>query len=69
MSKLKYRKVDEYKHPYKLTDMDRQRIEAVMRGELDQKWLSLEEIEAAQDLMFEMYAGELQTHISTAVIQ
>jgi hypothetical protein len=57
------------KEHIQLRDSDILRIQAVMQGKLDIKWVSIEEIEAFKVLCFEYWFDQLQTHASSATVQ
>lgn len=66
---VKYIKPSRMNHPHQLSDKDIERISAVLEGELGQEWVSLEEMEAFQDMLYDRIAGETQTHLGSMVIQ
>jgi hypothetical protein len=45
-----------------LTDIDIKRIQAVIDGELEAKWVSDDEILAVRDRLYDAIAGKIQTH-------
>lgn len=47
---------------HQLDDIDLKRIQAVMNGELDAKWVSDDEVLAVRDRLYDAIAGKLQTH-------
>ena len=56
-------------YPLELSESDIKRINAVVEGKLAQKWVSFEEIEAYQDLLYDTIAAKLQTHDGSLVLQ
>ena len=58
---VKYVTRKQMNHPLELTEKDCERIEAVLAGNLDYKWISDGEIEAYQDLLYDYIAAEKQT--------
>ena len=52
-----------------MTEKDYERVEAVLAGTLDYKWISDEEIEAYQDLLYDHIASEKQTVEGSLVLQ
>ncbi len=52
-----------------LTDMDVKRLQAVVDGDLDSKWVSDEEILALNDKLYDTLAGKIQTHLGVLTIQ
>lgn len=66
---VKYVKPSKMNHPYGLSDKDIERITAVVEGKLGQEWISLEEMEAFQDHLYDHLAAKLQTHEGSMVIQ
>lgn len=54
---------------FELTEMDMKRVQAVIDGELDPKWISEEEILALNDKLYDTLAGKLQTHLGVLTIQ
>ena len=56
-------------HPLELSDIDVLRVEAVMRGELDEKWVSIEELESFSDLLYDYIAADRQTVEGSLVLQ
>lgn len=57
------------KKSIQLRDSDIVRIQAVMQGTLDIKWVSDEEIEAFKTLFFEHWFAQLQTHETSSTLQ
>jgi hypothetical protein len=66
---VKYVKPSKMNHPHGLSDKDIERITAVVEGKLDQEWISLEEMEAFQDHLYDHLAAKLQTHEGSTVLQ
>jgi hypothetical protein len=54
---------------FELTEMDVKRVQAVIDGELDPKWVSEEEILAINDKLYDTLAGKMQTHLGVLTIQ
>jgi len=56
-------------HPLRLT-LDDDDMHEIMQGIHDNEdWMSLEEIEAAADYLFDMITGEKQTHLGITTLQ
>jgi len=53
----------------KITDMDIKRVQAVLDGKLSDEWVSLEELDAINDKLYDVMAGKYQTHCSVLSIQ
>ena len=66
---VKYVKPSKMNHPYELPDKDIERIEAVLKGKLAQKWVSSEELEAFSDVLYDRIAAEKQTHEGSLCLQ
>lgn len=66
---VKYVKPSKMNHPLGLSDKDIERINAVLEGRLGAEWVSLEEIEAFHDHLYDHIAGKMQTHEGSTVIQ
>ena len=66
---MKVVKPKQMNHPLELSETDIKRIQAVVDGKLAQKWISFEEIEAYQDLLYDAIAAKIQTHDGSLVIQ
>ena len=66
---VKYVKPSRMNHPHELSEKDIERITAVVEGRLGQEWISLEEMEAFQDHLYDHLAGKLQTHEGSLCIQ
>ena len=56
-------------HPLALEEIDIIRVQAVMEGKLDIKWVSSDELDAVRDKIFDVQAGEKQTHLGSLVVQ
>lgn len=56
-------------HPLALDEIDIVRVQAVMEGVLDIKWVSADELDAVRDKIFDIRAGEMQTHLGSLVVQ
>ena len=56
-------------HPLILRESDINRIVGVLNNELDEEWISSEEMEAFQDRMFDIIAAKSQTHEGSTVLQ
>ena len=52
-----------------IRDMDVKRVQAVLDGKLNAKWVSTEEIDAIKDKLYDLVAGKLQTHYGVLSIQ
>ncbi len=66
---IKYVKPSQMNYPFELSEQDIKRINAVVSGKLAQKWISFEEIEAYQDLLYDTLAAKLQTHEGSLALQ
>lgn len=66
---IKYVKPSQMNYPLELSEQDIKRINAVVNGKLAQKWISFEEIEAYQDLLYDELAAKLQTHEGSLALQ
>lgn len=67
---MKVVKLKQMKHPLReLSEADVTRIQAVVNGKLGQKWISFEEMEAYQDLIYDTIAAKIQTHDGSLVLQ
>jgi hypothetical protein len=66
---VKYIKPNKMTHPHGLSDKDIERIKAVLDGKLGRKWISIEELDAFQDHIYEHLAAKLQTHEGSLCIQ
>ena len=58
---VKYVKPSATNHPLKLSDHAIERITAVLEDRLDPHWVSSEEYEAFQDLLYDRIAADKQT--------
>ena len=52
-----------------IRDMDVKRVQAVLDGKLNPKWVSTEEIQAINDKLYDVMAARLQTHYGVLSIQ
>jgi hypothetical protein len=59
---LKKRSTKQTNVEHQLTDIDIKRIQAVIDGELEAKWVSDDEILAVRDRLYDAIAGKIQTH-------
>jgi hypothetical protein len=66
---VRYLKPSEMNHPLELSEQDVKRIAGVVDGKLAQKWISFEEIEAYQDLLYDTIVAKLQTHEGSRALQ
>lgn len=66
---VKYVKPSKMNHPHGLSDKDIERIDAVLKGKLNAKWVSSEELEAYNDYLYDIIAAKTQTHEGSLVIQ
>jgi len=56
-------------HPHRIDATDIKRVQAVIDGKLDIDWVSLDEIDAVRDLIFDKVAATKQTHLGSLVLQ
>lgn len=66
---VQYAKMLNHPRLSQMTEKDYERVEAVLSGNLDYKWISDDEIEAYQDLLYDYIAAEKQTHLGSTVLQ
>ena len=66
---MKIVKPSQMSYPLELSESDIKRIQAVVEGKLAQKWVSFEEMEAYQDLLYDEIAAKIQTHDGSLVLQ
>ena len=66
---MNYRTVKMQNIDMDVTDIDIKRVQAVIDGKLSSKWVSLEEINAIKDKLYDAVAGKLQTHYGVLTIQ
>jgi hypothetical protein len=66
---IKYVKPKQMNHPLKLRESDVNRVVAVINNELDNEWISDEEMEAFQDQLFDIIAAKEQTHDRSLILQ
>ena len=60
---------EEMIHPYRLK-MDDEELERVYEGIANNEdWMTMDQIEAVQDIMFDHIAGKLQTHPGEIFLQ
>lgn len=52
-----------------ITDMDLKRVQAVIDGRLSDEWVSLEEVDAIKDKLYDVMVGKVQTHYGVLSIQ
>jgi hypothetical protein len=69
MNDVKNRIVKQQNVELEITDIDIKRVKAVLDGKLSAKWVSLEEINAIKDKLYDVTAGKLQTHYGVLSIQ
>lgn len=69
MNNTKNRIVKQQNIDLEITDMDIRRVQAVLEGKLSSKWVSLEEVEAIKDKLYDIMAGRMQTHCGVLSIQ
>lgn len=55
-------------HPLPIHSADIERVQAVIDGKLDPKWVSQDEIDAVRDLVFNKHAAMTQTHLGSLVL-
>lgn len=62
---------DQAVHPLRhtLEDSDWKRIQQVLDGEIEQHHASLEELDAAQDVLYDAIVAKLQTHYGVTTLQ
>jgi hypothetical protein len=66
---IKYVKPKQMNHPLKLRESDVNRLVAVINNELDNEWISDEEMEAFHDRLFDIIAAKEQTHEGSLMLQ
>ena len=52
-----------------ITDIDVKRVQAVLDGKLSSEWVSLEEVDAIKDKLYDVMVGKVQTHYGVLSIQ
>lgn len=52
-----------------ITDIDIKRVQAVLDGKLSPEWVSLEEVDAIKDKLYDVMVGKTQTHYGVLSIQ
>jgi hypothetical protein len=66
---IQYVNPDEMVHPLRLT-MSEEEMSSVIQGIIDdENWMSLDEIEAAQDRIYDHIAATRQTHEGVTTLQ
>jgi hypothetical protein len=55
-------------HPLPIHSADVKRVQAVINGQLDSKWVSQDEIDAVRDLVFDAHTALTQTHLGSLVL-
>lgn len=66
---VQYVNPDEMVHPLRL-ELSKEEMSSVIQGIIDdENWMSLEEIEAAQDHIYDYIAAERQTHEGITTLQ
>jgi hypothetical protein len=69
MSNVKDRIVKTQNIELEITDIDVKRVQAVIDGKLSDEWVSLEEVDAINDKLYDIMVGKLQTHYGVLSIQ
>jgi hypothetical protein len=69
MSNVKDRIVKTQNIKLEITDIDVKRVQAVIDGKLSDEWVSLEEVDAINDKLYDLMVGKLQTHYGVLSIQ
>lgn len=69
MSDAKSRIVKKQNVELEITDMDLKRVQAVLDGSLSIEWVSLEELDAIKDKLYDIMVGKVQTHYGVLSIQ
>lgn len=69
MSNAKTRIVKIQNIETEITDMDLKRVQAVLDGQLSSEWVSLEEVDAIKDKLYDIMVGKVQTHYGVLSIQ
>jgi hypothetical protein len=66
---IRYVNPDKMVHPLRL-EMNEEEMSSVIQGIIDNKdWMSLDEIEAAQDHIYDYIAANRQTHEGVTTLQ
>jgi len=66
---IKYVKPKKMNHPLELRESDINRLVGVLNNELDNEWISDEEMEAFHDRLFDIIAAKEQTHEGSLMLQ
>lgn len=69
MGNVKNRIVKTQNVEVEITDIDIKRVQAVLDGQLSPEWVSLEEIDAIKDKLYDVVVGKVQTHYGVLSIQ
>ena len=69
MSNTNSRTVKKQNIDIEITDIDVKRVQAVLDGQLSSKWVSLEEVDAIKDKLYDIMVGKVQTHYGVLSIQ
>jgi hypothetical protein len=69
MSNAKSRIVKIQNVDFEITDMDLKRVQAVIDGELSSEWVSLEEVDAIKDKLYDIMVAKTQTHYGVLSVQ
>lgn len=69
MSNVKNRIVKTQNVKVEITDIDIKRVQAVLDGQLSSEWVSLEELDAIKDKLYDVMVGKVQTHYGVLSIQ
>lgn len=69
MSNVKDRIVKTQNIELEITDIDVKRVQAVIDGKLSDEWVSLEEVDAIKDKLYDIMVGKVQTHYGVLSIQ
>ena len=66
---VKYVKPKKMNHPLELRESDINRLVGVLNNELDNEWVSDDEMEAFHDRLFDIIAAKEQTHEGSLMLQ
>lgn len=69
MTNAKSRIVKTQNIELEITDIDVKRVQAVLDGKLSSEWVSLEEVDAIKDKLYDVMVGKVQTHYGVLSIQ
>lgn len=69
MGNVKNRIVKTQNVEVEITDIDIKRVQAVLDGQLSPEWVSLEEVDAIKDKLYDIMVGKTQTHYGVLSIQ